>query len=121
MTALVLVVLGSAIGAPLRYVVDREIQSRHERIFPFGTLAINVFGSFCLGILVGAGDDLGVSPLVVTALGTGVLGAFTTFSTFIWETLRMLEERSYLSAASNIIFSIGAGLLAAYAALALVS
>ena len=114
MTALVLVVLGSAIGAPLRYVVDREVQSRHERVFPFGTMAINIVGSFLLGVLVGAADDLGWSSLAVASLGTGVLGAFTTFSTFIWETLRMLEERSYFAASANMVVSIGAGLLAAY-------
>jgi CrcB protein len=119
-SALVLVVLGSALGAPLRYVIDREVQSRHERIFPFGTMAINVVGSFCLGLVVGAGDELGLSPLAVTALGTGLLGAFTTFSTFIWETLRMLEERSHWSAFFNVFASIGAGLLAAYAGLAIV-
>lgn len=119
MSALVLVVIGSAIGAPLRYVVDREIQSRHERVFPFGTLAINIVGSFCLGLLVGAADDLGMSSLVVTALGTGVLGAFTTFSTFVWETLRMLEERSYLAAVTNMVISLGAGLLAAYIGLSI--
>lgn len=117
MTALVLVVLGSAIGAPLRYVVDRQIQRRHERVFPFGTLVINVVGSFCLGLVVGAADDLGWPTLIVTAAGTGLLGAFTTFSTFIWETLRMIEEHSYVSAVSNMVVSIGAGLLAAYVGL----
>lgn len=121
MTALVLVVLGSAIGAPLRYVVDRMVQSRHERVFPYGTLVINVVGSFCLGLLVGAADELGLSALAVTAIGTGVLGAFTTFSTFIWESLRMIEERSYLSALANMVVSIGAGLLAAYLGLRLYS
>lgn len=119
-TAVLLVMLGSSAGASLRYVVDREIQSRHERVFPFGTLTINVVGSFCLGLVAGAAAELGLSELAATALGVGVLGGFTTFSTYIWETLRMVEERSYFVAVTNVVVSIGAGLVAVYAGYALI-
>ena len=113
MIALLLVTLGSAVGAPLRYVLDREIQTRHERVFPFGTLAINVSGSLALGLLVGAAASGGVSQLAVDAIGIGVIGAYTTFSTFSWETLRMVEEGSFMQATANIVVSVGGGLAAA--------
>jgi fluoride exporter len=112
-TSLLLVMLGSAVGAPLRYVVDREIQTRHERVFPLGTLAINVTGSFALGLLVGSAAAGGVSRLAVDAVGIGVLGSYTTFSTFSWETLRMLEEGSLWQATANVAVSVSGGLAAA--------
>jgi CrcB protein len=111
-TALLLVMLGSVAGAPLRYVVDREIQTRHERVFPFGTLVINLSGSLALGLLVGAAAARGVSDLAVDAVGTGVIGSYTTFSTFSWETLQMIEEGSFWQAAANVLVSGGGGLAA---------
>ena len=113
MTALLLVMLGSIAGAPLRYVVDREIQTRHERVFPFGTLAINMSGSLALGVLVGAAQSGGVSQLAVDAVGAGVIGSYTTFSTFSWETLRMIEEGSVWQATANVVVSVGGGLASA--------
>ena len=113
MTALLLVTLGSVVGAPLRYVVDREIQTRHERVFPLGTLAINLSGSLALGLLVGAADRGGVSQLAVDAVGTGVIGSYTTFSTFTWETLQMIDEGSVWQASANVVLSVGGGLAAA--------
>lgn len=119
MIAVLCVALGSAVGAPLRYLVDRGIQGRTDRVFPFGTLVINVSGALLLGALTAAGDSL--PALAVTALGIGLLGAFTTFSTLVWETLRMLEEGSVWEAAVNVTASIGLGLLAAAAGYLLVS
>jgi CrcB protein len=113
MAGLLLVCLGSVIGAPLRYVIDRAIQSRHERVFPFGTLAVNLTGSLALGVVVGAAARGGLSDLAVDALGTGLIGSYTTFSTFSWETLRMIEEGSFGQASANIVVSVGAGLGAA--------
>jgi CrcB protein len=112
-TALLLVTLGSVVGAPLRYVVDREIQMRQERVFPLGTLAVNVSGSLALGVLVGAAGRGGVSQLAVDALGTGVIGSYTTFSTFSWETLQMIDEGSVWQASANVVVSVGGGLAAA--------
>jgi CrcB protein len=112
-TALLLVTLGSVVGAPLRYVVDREIQTRHERVFPLGTLAVNVSGSLALGLLVGVAGRGGVSQLAVDALGTGIIGSYTTFSTFSWETLQMIEEGSVWQASANVVVSVGGGLAAA--------
>lgn len=119
MTALLLVALGSAGGAAARYVVDQLIQLRHERILPWGTMTINVTGAFLLGALVSTAGPLGLDDRVVLALGTGLLGAYTTFSTFTWETIRLVEDGALLAAALMVVMSLGVGLAAATAGLAL--
>ena len=72
MTAL-LVALGAAVGAPLRYLVDRFVQRRHDSVFPWGTLAVNVAGSFLLGLLAAS-----INGIWLTFLGTGFCGGLTT-------------------------------------------
>jgi CrcB protein len=105
-----LVAAGAAVGAPLRYVLDRAVQSRHTTGFPWGTLTVNVIGSFVLGLLVA----LSVSPALSALLGVGFCGALTTYSTFGYETLRLLQNRAHLLAAVNVAVSLVAGLGAAY-------
>jgi fluoride exporter len=115
MTAL-LVVLGAAAGAPSRWLLDQAVQSRHRGNFPVGTLAINLTGSFLLGILLGGS---GSGSGLVSLAGTGFCGGFTTFSTFGYETVLLAEQREYGRAVTNVVTSLGAGLLAAYAGWAL--
>lgn len=114
MTAVVLVALGAALGAPARYLTDRLIQARHDSLFPWGTLAVNVIGSFLLGLLAG----LPVSEPVMAALGVGFCGALTTYSTFGYETVRLAQDRARFYATANVTASILAGLGAAYCGLA---
>ena len=114
-----LVVLGAAVGAPLRYYTDRTVQARHDSVFPWGTLTVNVVGSLLLGFLLGGATAGGVSPAVVAACGTGFCGALTTYSTFGYETVRLAEGGSVLYALANIAISLLAGLTAAWAGLAL--
>ena len=104
-----LVALGAAIGAPLRYLVDRLVQSRHDSLFPWGTFAVNVAGSFVLGLVALVG-----SRASIALLGTGFCGALTTYSTFGYETVRLLQERARLLATLNVVASIAAGLGAGY-------
>ncbi|MFC6886436.1 MULTISPECIES: fluoride efflux transporter FluC [Actinomadura] len=115
MTALVLVALGAALGAPLRYLTDRAVQSRHGTVFPWGTFTVNVAGSALLGFLAALPAGGGVMALA----GTGFCGALTTYSTFGYETLRLAEEGAKTSAALNAVASIAAGLGAAYCGMTL--
>jgi fluoride exporter len=116
---LLLVIAGAALGAPLRYLSDRAIQTRHDSVFPWGTLSVNVVGSLILGLLTGAVTAGGASPQVQLAVGTGFCGALTTYSTFSYETLRLLEDDARLYAAANVVASIVAGLLSAFLGVAI--
>lgn len=106
MTAL-LVMLGGAVGAPTRYLVDLFVQERHPS-FPYGTLTVNLIGSFVLGLVTG----LAPSPWVAALVGTGFCGALTTFSTFGFETWRLLEKGRFAAALTNVAVSLVAGLIA---------
>lgn len=106
-----LVALGAAVGAPLRYLVDRAVQARHDRLFPWGTFAVNAAGSFVLGVLATTG--LHTPEPVMALVGTGLCGALTTYSTFGYETVRLLQERARLFALLNAVASVIAGLGAA--------
>jgi CrcB protein len=103
-----LVILGAAVGAPLRYLTDRAVQARHESGFPWGTLTVNVAGCLLLGGLTGAGSAL-PAPLLAL-LGTGLCGALTTYSTFGYETVRLAQRRAYFLATANVLISLVAGL-----------
>jgi fluoride exporter len=109
-----LVLLGGMLGAPARYVVDRAVQAKHDSVFPWGTFAVNVAGSLVLGFLLGAQRHLGLSASVVLLLGTGFCGGLTTFSTFGYETLRLLEDGAVGEAGVNVIGSLALGVLAAW-------
>ncbi|HEY8478254.1 MAG TPA: CrcB family protein [Spirillospora sp.] len=115
MTAVLLVAVGAALGAPLRYLVDRAVRSRHGGPFPWGTFAVNVSGSGLLGFLAAlpAGDGL------MAVAGHGFCGAFTTYSTFGYETLRLAEGGARPRAVANVVVSAAAGLGAACAGMAL--
>jgi CrcB protein len=110
-----LVALGAAVGAPLRYLTDRVIQARHRSMFPWGTFTVNVAGSLLLGFLLG----LPVAPWLAALLGTGFCGALTTYSTFSLETLRLVREGAQVLAGMYAIGSVLAGVGAAYLGLLL--
>lgn len=107
-----LVAAGAAVGAPLRYLTDRAVQSKHDSLFPWGTFTVNVTGSLILGVLTGAilsgtGSDLRL------LIGTGLCGALTTYSTMSYETVRLLEQRARFFALANLLGTIVAGIGAA--------
>jgi fluoride exporter len=110
---LLFVCIGAAIGAPARYLTDRAIQSRHDSVFPWGTLTVNLIGSVLLGLLVGIGSHRGLPPMVMAGVGTGFCGALTTYSTFGYETVRLAEDGARLLAILNVGVSIVAGFVAA--------
>lgn len=103
-----LIAAGGAIGAPLRYLIDRRVRSTHTSPFPWGTLAVNTLGSFILGFLTGWAL-FGFAPATLQFLvGIGICGALTTFSTFGYETVRLLTEGARLYALANVGISISA-------------
>jgi CrcB protein len=114
----VLVILGAAVGAPLRYLTDRAIQARHDSLFPWGTWCVNVAGSFLLSLLAAGADAHAVSGSIVALAGIGFCGALTTYSTFGYETVRLLEAGAWFYAAANVVASVVAGLGAAFCAVA---
>lgn len=107
-----LVLLGGAIGAPLRYLTDLFVQSRHDTVFPWGTLTVNVTGSLLLGGLASAVSNAGAPSWLLTLVGTGFCGALTTFSTFGFETVRLVEDGSWVEALLNVTASMLMGLSA---------
>lgn len=107
------VALAGAVGASARYVVDGLVQSRARGVFPWGTFVVNVTGSLLLGLFTGLALHHGLGPVAKTVLGTGFCGAYTTFSTFSYETVRLLEDGSVLEAALNAFVGLAVGLLAA--------
>jgi CrcB protein len=101
--------LVGGVGAVARFRIDRTISARREGEFPLGTFTINVVGAFILGLLTGTS----VTGTRLFILGTGFLGSFTTFSTWIFETDRLVEDGEEAAALANLGISIAAGLAAA--------
>ncbi|MGR8009756.1 fluoride efflux transporter FluC [Streptomyces hypolithicus] len=114
----VLVAVGAAIGAPLRYLTDRAVQGRcaGEGLFPWGTFVVNAVASLVLGVLTGAlVSGALVSGALVSSgtyalLGTGLCGALSTYSTFSYETLTLAERGRPFLAAVNVAASLLVGL-----------
>jgi CrcB protein len=115
----VLVMAGAMVGAPLRYLTDRTVQAKHDTVFPWGTLTVNVVGSLVLGLVTGAVAAGAASSQLQLLLGTGLCGALTTYSTFSYETLRLAQEGARFFAAANVVAGVVAGLGAAFMGVAL--
>ena len=96
-------VLAAAIGAPLRYAVDTYVGDRVSGAFPWGTFLINATGSFALGVLTGLALYHAFPKTPKVVLGTGFCGAYTTFSTFTFETVRLVEEGEAGEALRNAV------------------
>ena len=112
-------VIAAAVGAPLRYLVDGAIAERAEGVFPWGTFVVNASGSLVLGVLTGLGLYHAFPKVPKVILGTGFCGAYTTFSTFTYETVELLEEGAVNEAARNAFGTLLVGAGAAALGLAL--
>ena len=104
--------LGGGVGAATRYLVSRQMELLLGSYLPFGTLTVNALGSWMLGFLsVYLLDRPEISPLVRMGLAVGFLGAFTTFSTFSYESVMLLQEgdfeRALMSIVANLVFCLG--------------
>ncbi|GAB2689395.1 fluoride efflux transporter CrcB [Kitasatospora kifunensis] len=114
MSGYLLVAVGALVGAPTRYLTDRLVQARHDSLFPWGTFAVNLFGSLALGLVTGAVLSGAASSQWQLLVGTGFCGALTTYSTFSYETLRLAESGARGFAAANVGLSLAGGLGAVY-------
>ena len=117
----VLVMVGAALGAPSRWFADGFVQAKHDSVFPWGTFTVNVVGSLLLGFLLGAGLEGEDFTRMMALAGTGFCGAFTTFSTFSYESVVLAEEGSSPVAVVNLVASVLAGLAMAFAGWGLAS
>lgn len=115
----ILIAVGGAAGAVSRYAVDTWVAERYGAAFPFGTLLINISGSFVLGLLFALAMERGVlSPEIRPPLIIGFLGAYTTFSTWMLQSWALVEQGALISAGMNIVGSVVLGLIAVVAGLA---
>ncbi|NYG06735.1 CrcB protein [Phycicoccus badiiscoriae] len=106
-----LVVVGAAVGAPLRFVVDRWAREHTRAGTILGTLVVNVAGSLVLGLVAGLRD---APDWVLPLVGIGFCGALTTFSTLAFETWVFFEERAWRAFAANLALTFGLGLPAVW-------
>lgn len=107
------IALGAAAGANTRYWLSNWFVARFGPAFPWGTLFINVSGGLVIGlVLTVLGQRLVADPAYRLLLVTGFLGAYTTFSTFTYETIALIQQGEYVSAAGNVAGSVGLGLAA---------
>ena len=114
------VALGGGIGAAGRYGLDRLIERRSFSVFPWSTFTINVSGCLVIGFVIAAVVDRSAGPSWLrVGLAMGVIGGYTTFSTFAQETLDLLEESRPLLAVVYAVGSVGLGVVAVVAGMAL--
>jgi CrcB protein len=115
MREFLLIGLGAAFGANARYWVSNWCAERFGPAFPWGTLVINVSGGLVIGLLLTVlSQRLVADPTYRLLLVTGFLGAYTTFSTFTYETVRLIQDGNYPAAVGNAVGSLSLGLLATF-------
>ncbi|MBV8056872.1 MAG: fluoride efflux transporter CrcB [Deltaproteobacteria bacterium] len=120
MAAMLWVGLGGFVGANARYLLGGWVASRLGTTFPYGTYVVNVSGSFILGFFLAfAGDRAWVAPSLRLLFAVGFVGAYTTFSTFEYESIRLLQERGLLLAGLYLIGSVLTGGIAVMLGMAL--
>lgn len=114
-TGFLAVAAGAMIGGPLRFFVSGVVARRFGETFPWGTLAVNVTGAFIIGLVASfaAARNFGPASLPLLAVSTGILGSFTTVSSFSLQTLNLLRDGEYRRAILNVVMSLALGLMAA--------
>lgn len=107
--------LGGSLGALMRFIVSSSVNEKLGTSFPYGTLTVNVLGSFVMGLLaMFLVERMGLDPLIRLGVFVGFLGAFTTFSTFSMETLNLFEQGENVRALANMFISVIFSVLAVW-------
>ena len=115
LTTVLVIALGAALGANLRYALSIWAAQRWGTAFPYGTLLINVLGSFAIGVaMVLLTTRVALGDAWRLLIVTGFLGGFTTFSTFSYETYGLLVAGSWLEAGLNMVGSVGLGMIGVF-------
>lgn len=114
MRILLLIGTGSFIGGVFRYVLAQFIQAKFLSAFPFGTLGINIIGSFAIGLVFALSERTNMTPEMRLFLATGICGGFTTFSAFSNESFGLLRDGQLLYASAYITSSVLFGVLATF-------
>ncbi|MDQ1696063.1 MAG: fluoride exporter [Frankiaceae bacterium] len=107
--------LAASVGAACRYLLDQVVQHQHDQTFPWGTFIINVTGSLLLGFVTALAEHHGLPKTATTIIGVGFAGGYTTWSTYMWESLALAEMGAWSEAAANIVASLAVGFAAAAA------
>ena len=102
----VAVALGAMLGANLRFLVNTWVAERLAPDFPYGTFLVNVSGAFAIGVVLSfLGERVGITPLWRLFFATGFLGGYTTFSSYAWEVLTLVQDGDWLPASGYIVGS----------------
>jgi CrcB protein len=110
---------GGALGTLARYALSGYVQSRSEQLFPWGTLSVNLVGCLVIGIMWGIFEESDIPPTLRTFIFIGLLGGFTTFSSFALETLNLLRDGQWKMALLSVLLNNVGGLVLAFAGLVL--
>ncbi|GIU10922.1 MULTISPECIES: fluoride efflux transporter CrcB [unclassified Shewanella] len=114
MNNVLFVALGGSIGAVLRYLISLLMLQVFGSGFPFGTLVVNILGSFLMGVIFALGQVSELSPELKAFIGVGMLGALTTFSTFSNETLLLMQQGYLVKAVFNVVVNVGVCIFVVY-------
>ena len=114
MKFILLVGAGGFVGSVARYLLSDAVQSKLLTSFPFGTMTVNLLGCFIIGIIYALSETANLAPEYRVLIATGFCGGFTTFSSFSFESLTLLQDNQYLYAVLYAGFSLVLGLLAAF-------
>lgn len=114
-----LVGIGGLLGSIARYLAASFLTKTIPSAFPYGTFAVNIIGCLIIGIIFGLSEKFNWLPEWRLFLATGVCGGFTTFSSFAYENILLLQDKDYLTFASYSILSFALGLIATFIGLAL--
>jgi len=112
--------IGGFIGTVCRYLLSLFVQNKFLSTFPFGTMSVNIIGCFLIGIIYALSDRGNISVECRLFIATGILGGFTTFSSFSNETVGMLRDSQYGYAILYVLSTVIIGILATFAGIFLI-